>query len=232
MLNSVCVCYTVYKCKITATIATFEELKTAFTLIFSAFLAISCSNLLKKRMKKEKFDEELFMSLYQPIEKSIYNYLKRFSNNADFTEDIMSECLVIAIEHFHQLRDKNKFKSWLWTIVKRHAISYMKKYCKETPYYKVFDTAEKDILYSDRDINLLERQIENIDNEKLIKEALEKLNDRETLFVTLFYFNSLNYKEISEITGDTQLNLRVFHSRLLKKMRNLIGEKRIGDGLK
>jgi len=68
--------------------------------------------------------------------------------------------------------------------------------------------------------------------EKQLKEILSdiimnKLDEREKLIVTLYYYEDLNMKEIAEILGYTESRVSQLHTKIMLKIRKLI-EKYVG----
>ncbi|WP_147568079.1 RNA polymerase sigma factor [Christensenella intestinihominis] len=169
---------------------------------------------------EQRVKYEQFLKLYRPLENDLFNYLKLMTNNEAMARDIQEDCLIIVFENFSSLRDKSKFKFWLWKIVKRQAIAYMKKYKREMPISEIHENEEKNILFTRSEISEIERVIFQIDNKKYIQHILSGLREKDVFFITCYYFNNLSYKEISKITGDSCQNLRVRHHRILKRLRD------------
>jgi len=53
----------------------------------------------------------------------------------------------------------------------------------------------------------------------LLVEALESLEERDRLIITLYYYEHLNYKEIAKILGITVSRVSQVHSKIINKLR-------------
>lgn len=64
------------------------------------------------------------------------------------------------------------------------------------------------------------------DNEvkEKLKEALERLTEKEKMVVCLYYYEELTLKEISKAMSVSESRVSQLHSKALKKMKNLLGE--------
>lgn len=63
-------------------------------------------------------DRQLFYLLVEQNRHPLYLFLKSLVRNDDVAEDALHDTIVLGAEHFHQLRDHDHFKSWLFSIAK------------------------------------------------------------------------------------------------------------------
>ncbi|KGI56401.1 RNA polymerase sigma factor FliA [Campylobacter sp. MIT 97-5078] len=89
-----------------------------------------------------------------------------------------------------------------------HAISYVLPLDEQINCYSEDDTIEK----IEKDV-LLEK----------ISEILEGLKEREQLIIQLYYYEELNLKEISEVLQISESRISQIHKKLLKKLRERLG---------
>jgi len=59
--------------------------------------------------------------------------------------------------------------------------------------------------------------------ERLV-ECISQLNERDRLIITLYYFESLNYREISEVLNITVSRISQIHSRILESLKEKLEE--------
>ncbi|NLY71030.1 MAG: sigma-70 family RNA polymerase sigma factor [Clostridiales bacterium] len=57
-----------------------------------------------------------------------------------------------------------------------------------------------------------------------LAEAIDKLNERERLVVTLYYYENLKLKEIAEILGVTESRVSQIHSASVIKMKHALNQ--------
>ncbi|MCZ7603263.1 MAG: sigma-70 family RNA polymerase sigma factor [Ignavibacteriales bacterium] len=62
--------------------------------------------------------------------------------------------------------------------------------------------------------------LENLEAKELLVEALQKLEERDRLIITLYYYEHLNYKEIAQILGITVSRVSQVHSKIIDKLRS------------
>ncbi|QSZ26585.1 FliA/WhiG family RNA polymerase sigma factor [Aceticella autotrophica] len=57
------------------------------------------------------------------------------------------------------------------------------------------------------------------DLKKKIAKAIDELQDKEKLVISLYYYKDLNYKEISQVLGLTESRISQIHSKAINKLR-------------
>jgi RNA polymerase sigma-70 factor, ECF subfamily len=77
-------------------------------------------------MELSKAKEIAFLELYSTYGPKLSNYCRAMCNNDFLAEDIMSETILVAFENFDNLRDKEKFKFYLFSV----ASNIFKKYLR------------------------------------------------------------------------------------------------------
>ena len=115
--------------------------------------------------------------------------LTRKSHDA---EDLTQETFYSAIKNFSQLKDRDKAKNWLFSILKNLFLKDLEKNKKRVDIE--FDSVS----------NMISGKV-NIEEEHLkaeaarnLREALNKLDERLKAPIEMFYFEKLSYKEIAK----------------------------------
>ena len=118
--------------------------------------------------------------------------LTRKSHDA---EDLTQETFYSAIKNFSQLKDRDKAKNWLFSILKNLFLKDLEKNKKRIDIE--FDSVS----------NMISGKV-NIEEEHLkseaahnLREALNKLDERLKAPIEMFYFEKLSYKEIAKSLG-------------------------------
>ncbi len=138
-----------------------------------------------------------------------YKHLQNYEDAKDLTQEIF-------LKIFNQLDkyDSNyKFFSWLYRISLNEIYSYLKK----TKWKKKIISIEKvkSFLFSD-----LKVYKEKSDVLFEIQKIISKVSERDNEIFTLFYFDDYSIQKISEITQETESNVKVILHRLRKKIKN------------
>ncbi|MGE9267525.1 MAG: RNA polymerase sigma factor [Verrucomicrobiales bacterium] len=130
--------------------------------------------------------EELVDAHYQ----NLYRFALSLARNADRAADLVQQTFVIWAQKNHQLEDRSKAKSWLFT----------------TLYREHLNLARRAQRYPEQDIDDSEHLLPNEEDDQERKldgqRALELLNELDETFrapLTLFYLQQHSYKEIAEI---------------------------------
>ena len=139
-----------------------------------------------------------FWELAQDHVKFLYNMARRYAGNQYDAEDLVQETFFMAFKKFDQLRDENKLKSWLFSILRN---TYLKSLRQNGQSRKAeFDDG---IDY----ISTLENAVEQIDVAQVyekkidsdqIQQILDELPDKHKTPLLLYYMSDMSYQEISE----------------------------------
>lgn len=69
------------------------------------------------------------------------------------------------------------------------------------------------------DVEEPDETLENLEAKEFLVEALQNLEDRDRLIITLYYYEHLNYKEIAQILGITVSRVSQVHTKIIEKLR-------------
>jgi len=156
--------------------------------------------------------KEEFLEYYLKYNDSLTKFVKAMTRNSSDTKDIISETVLLALENFHKLKNKQTFLSYVFTIAKR---IYIKRKWKK----KIFSYIEEsdNFEYSsnssspevDTDINFL-------------YEALAKLPEKMRESIILFEISGFSLNEIQEIQGGTLSGVKSRIKRAREKLREIL----------
>jgi RNA polymerase sigma-70 factor (ECF subfamily) len=119
---------------------------------------------------------------------ALYRYAYRLSGSCQEAEDLTQETFCLAQGKLFQLREENRAKSWLFTIL-RNAYLHKLRACKQEKEVPLDGVAE-----------LPERSPEPlpaVDSVQLQK-ALDELPEAFRTALILYYFEEFSYKDIAE----------------------------------
>ena len=125
----------------------------------------------------------------------IFRCACRLTRKADDADDLTQETYYYAIKRFSQLKDRNKAKNWLFSILRNL-------------FLKGFEKSKKRIdIEFDSVSNMISGKV-NIEEDHLkaetarnLRVVLNKLDDRLKAPIEMFYFEKLSYKEIAKSLG-------------------------------
>lgn len=158
--------------------------------------------------KAKKGNKEAFMNLLRLYEKDMYLLAKYMLKDEELIKDAVQDTILKVYERIEYLKNEDSFKFWL---------------------LKILGNKCRDILKKDKNIIYLDVQIEEGYRDKgydeiEIKNCIEKLNESQREIITLYYFNELTYKEISEIMNIPEGTVKSKLSRAKEHLRSIIGE--------
>lgn len=153
--------------------------------------------------------EEEFTRLYSEIYKDLYRFALYTLDTKEDAEDAVSDAIVDAYASFDKLRDRNSFRSWMFAILSAKCKKRLKIYANKTLELNE-EIAETENLVMD------ESSIEdNLD----LKDAMERLNERERLIINMSVIAGYEGLEIAEYLGMNHNTVRTVRRRALDKMR-------------
>lgn len=151
------------------------------------FLINRLGTALQSQEEKDCFNEYLL-----PHAMVLYRSALRLCRNEHDAEDLIQETYYFGLKNFHQVNDREKTKYWLFSILRNLFLKDVEK--KKNRVEIEFD-AVCEVLHGKEnpEKDLIKEEVKN-----KILDALSSLNDRLKTPVTMFYFESKSYKEISE----------------------------------
>ncbi len=149
-----------------------------------------------------------FMSLYDPLHERLVRFVQTTVWDREEAQDIVSETILAAFEHFDKVRHHEAFLYYLFTIAKR---KINRRYTQQ----KRLSGMSEEIIERTPDTSSdVHRKIQV----KELRNAITKLPDKYREPLVLFEFSGLSIKEIA---GITELSENGVKSRLLRARQQL-----------
>ena len=170
---------------------------------------------IQKVLKGDASAFRYFVDTYQDMAMTI---AYRVCGNRQDSEDIVQCAFVKAFHNFHTFKSESKFSTWFYRIVYNTAITARQN---NFQYVQQVDYEQMDIsdMYSCFDTM---RQIEEIERLAILNKALEMMPGDESLIISLFYLEENKIKDIIQITGLTESNVKVKLHRARKRMHDIL----------
>ncbi len=163
-------------------------------------------------------DTNQFLELLKPCYSDALKYCKALcaKRSADDAEDVLQQSLLKALENFDNLNEKQKFHSWLFTIITREFFDSVRK-----DFWKRF--IPSDNTPSPRDIPEVYDRIENSEHKSILNNALSKISAKERSAILLFEIGGFSMEEIREIQKEKSISsIKSRLSRAREKLRRII----------
>lgn len=147
-----------------------------------------------------------------------FNIALKLTKNVQDSEDAVQESFIKAYNKLGGFQFESKFSTWLYTIVYRTTVYYLRRNTLNTQSLEEIDTEK----LTEQECN----QLSNSEKQQFIAAVIEKLPPMESLLITLYYLNDNSIDEIKAITALSKTNIKVklFRARkkLAKKLKHLL----------
>ena len=154
-----------------------------------------------------------FVETYQDMAITI---AYRICGNMQDAEDVVQESYLKAYRNLHSFRSDSKFSTWLYRIVYNTAVTQAKTQMwrgnKEAAIEEVSLPADNT---PEIDINEMERK-------EIVAEVMQKMPAGDALLLTLYYLEENSVKEIANITGLNEPNVKVKLFRARKLFKEMV----------
>ncbi len=157
--------------------------------------------------------EELYKEYYKKVYGYVYLRVKDHAQAEDIASDVFAK-IVEKIDTFDSA--KACYSTWIYTITKNMVISHFRQHRESE------DIEELQI--ADNSDSPLDFAILN-ERSEIVTEALKQLSERDRDIIIARYYYDHSFKQIGEMMDMTEANARVTHGRVLKKLKELIGDK-------
>jgi len=164
-------------------------------------------------------DQEAFSPLVNKYQKGVHALAWRKIGDFHIAQEITQDAFLKAYRQLRTLKDPNAFGGWLYVIVARECLDYLRRNRIPMESLDTEDSSEVDkVSYSQY---IAEKQEEEADETRreVVKELLKKLPESERTVMTLHYLGEMTIKAISEFLGVSQNTVKSRLSRARNRLR-------------
>ena len=140
------------------------------------------------------------------LENGMYRLSYSILKNEEDAQDAVQEAIYNAYKNLETLKDKRKFKSWIYEIVTNTS----------------FEILRNKKNYIDIEQENIPAEKIDIDTNLTLWKAVQGLEQPYRTTITLFYYEDMSIKEISEITGSKVDAIKKQLSRGRDKIKEVI----------
>lgn len=167
------------------------------------------SEYIQKVLDGDSYAFRYFIEKYRDM---AYSLAISMVKNAPIAEEITQDAFMKAYQSLGKFEQRSKFSTWLYKIVSNEALKRLRK--KEFKYADDINELNN-VAYSM--VNDSVNQLTEQEQKYYINKSLEKLLPNDGLILRLFYLNEKNLKEIGEITGFSNTNIKTILFRARKR---------------
>ena len=162
-------------------------------------------------------DTNAFRYFIETYRDMAYSLAMSIVRNGPVAEEVTQDAFLKAYRSLGNFEQRSKFSTWLYKIVKNEGLKRIRK--------KAFTFADdinelNDISFAE--VNYAVTELNEKDQKYYINMVLEQLPPNDSLLLRLFYLNENSLKEIGEITGLSETNIKTILHRSRKKFYTLL----------
>ncbi len=163
-------------------------------------------------------DVNAFSYLVEKHKRLAYTFALKLIKSPEDAEEIAHDGFVKAYQSLKDFRQESKFTTWLYKIIFNLSVSWLRKKRLE---FNSIDDGKFNTLNIAETENLFS-SITNKEQSLMIRGAVDKLPDDERVVITLFYLNECAVRDITEITGFSESNVKVKLFRARKRLWEML----------
>ncbi|MDR0854432.1 MAG: sigma-70 family RNA polymerase sigma factor [Clostridiales Family XIII bacterium] len=162
-------------------------------------------------------NQEAFEELYKNNFRFILFYTRRFFADENGYEDIVQEVVMDMYKGLGTLKDPDKFRSWLYILIRNVCIKHIKRE-KKTESYDDGQDETVLLMAETRREYIPEDNLQKTETDSIVADAVGQLPAGYQNVVRMYYYEEKNYQEIAE---ELQINVKTVGSNLTKAKRLL-----------
>ena len=163
-------------------------------------------------------DENAFESLIRKYQKQVHAQALRSINDFQIAEDIVQETFLQVYQQLETLEDPKLFPKWLYVIVNRRCIAWLRKNRLQTQPLEETDISEIETEAYSQYVAEEHAKTTAEAQRDLVKKLLTKLKESDREVITLHYFEEMSSSEIGEFLGVSENTIK---SRLRRARQRL-----------
>ncbi|OWR76001.1 RNA polymerase sigma70 [Porphyromonas gingivalis SJD4] len=156
-------------------------------------------------------DTESFTPLVERYSDMLYALLCRLLQDEEDAADLLQDTFVKAFRHIGRFDGRSSFSTWIYRIAYNEAIDHLRR---RKAY--VADRVEELPDVPDEDLE------PSGEDPELLQQALDSLPAADKALLLMFYSDDLSVRDIAEVTGMSESNVKVKLHRLRTKLYKMM----------
>lgn len=163
-------------------------------------------------------DTHAYSYLVEKHKRMAYTFALKLVKNPEDAEEVAHDAFVKAYQSLKEFRHESKFTTWLYKIVFNLSISRLRK--KRLPITSLEEGNFGNFEFTGAE-NLF-NTLTDKEQALLVRQAVDRLPDDERVVITLYYLNECAVKDITEITGISESNVKIKLFRARKRLWEML----------
>jgi len=166
-------------------------------------------------------ESHLYKDLVERHSANIYNLVLGVVSGREDAEEVSQDVFVKAFFSLKSFRGECSFSTWIYRIAYNMAISRTRK---KKRHYVTIDCNNSNIFADDDFVSGKDDEREILHS--MLQRALIQLEPKDRFLILSFYMNEKTIKELVEITGMSESNVKTRLHRIKKQLNIIINENR------
>lgn len=137
-------------------------------------------------------DSNAFGEIVEAYKDSLIFFINRYVRNFAVAEELAQDVFVEVLMHKRRYNFKTSLKTYIFTIGRNLAVSYIRK-CSRRP------ECAYEFIENERDTALLEDEFIRKEQERRLHEALGRLAPDYSTALHLIYFEGMSYEQVGKV---------------------------------
>ena len=165
--------------------------------------------------------ESAVFALVKKYECQVFNLCFRVLRDREVAEEVAQDIFLKALKELDKLEDHSKFGGWLMRIAYRKSIDQVRK--KKVQFVNLEDEKTRHL---ESDISqLASAGVESEDRIDLLEKELKQIPEMDSALISLYYLDGFSVKEVAEVMGLTESNVKVRLMRTRELLKRNLTQK-------
>ena len=167
-------------------------------------------------LRDKDLQEKGFRALLSKYQERLYWHIRRLVLEHEDANDVLQDCLVKVYRKFSSFRGQSQLYTWLYRIATNEALSFLRKQKRK----QVQSIDDDDLHLADR--LTADPYFDGNQAQAQLQQALGTLPDKQRVVFNLRYFESMSYREMSDILGTSTGALKASYHHAVKKIEKSV----------
>ncbi|MCF8373660.1 MAG: sigma-70 family RNA polymerase sigma factor [Bacteroidales bacterium] len=154
---------------------------------------------------RDSGDSDYVGELFERYHHLVFGVCLKYLNNREEAKDAALQVFEKLMSDLHK-HEVHNFSSWLHSVTRNHCLMILRKKSRHYQHELGYNT-EMHIVPKDDDLEAIKIKEVQLN---LLEEAIQNLNEEQRQCIELFFLNEKCYKEIEDITGYTNKQVKSY----------------------
>ena len=155
----------------------------------------------------------------------IYAFVCSIVGNSEEAQDSTQEVFIKGYFSLKKLKEPKKFKSWISQIAYNESISHLRKKKRGLDITFIDNIKYESAQLPDNSVEEIEIKAKTDSDMEMLRSAIKLLKEEEQYLIKAFYYEDRSVKEIEEVTGLSESNIKTKLHRIKRKLKDYITDK-------